>query len=142
MIAVDTNILIYAHREEASFHESAKRGLIELAESGRPWAIPWPCLHEFLAIMTHPKIYRPPVSLKDAMIQVESLLACPSLEMLSEGVDYWQILEGLLKASGVKGPRIHDARIAALCLANHVRELWSADRDFSRFKALKVRNPL
>ncbi len=40
------------------------------------------------------------------------------------------------------GPRIHDARIAAICLQNGVAELWSADRDMSRFQALKVVNPL
>jgi predicted nucleic acid-binding protein len=37
---------------------------------------------------------------------------------------------------------VHDARIAALCLQHGVRELWSADRDFNRFPALRTRNPL
>jgi len=41
----------------------------------------------------------------------------------------------------VAGPRIHDARIAAVCLAHGVTELWTADRDFSRFPALRTRNP-
>ncbi len=40
------------------------------------------------------------------------------------------------------GPVVHDARVAGLCLAHGVRELWTADRDFARFPALKVRNPL
>ena len=60
MIAVDTNILVYAHREDASFHKAASRAMTELAEGLAGWAIPWPCLHEFLAIVTHPRIYAPP----------------------------------------------------------------------------------
>lgn len=64
MIAVDTNILVYAHREDSLFHEQAYACLESLANGGAPWAIPWPCLHEFLAIVTHPRIYRPPTPLK------------------------------------------------------------------------------
>ena len=60
MIAVDTNILVYAHREESPFHEPAKRSILELIGTGMPWVIAWPCVHEFLAIVTSPKIYRPP----------------------------------------------------------------------------------
>ena len=44
--------------------------------------------------------------------------------------------------SKVTGPRVHDARVAVLCLHHGVDELWSADRDFGRFAGLKVRNPL
>ena len=51
MIAVDTNILVYAHREDSSFHDAADTCIAQLAESGVPFALPWPCLHEFLAIV-------------------------------------------------------------------------------------------
>ena len=62
MIAVDTNLLVYAHREDSPWHDAAYGSIVELAEGRGPWAIPWPCLHEFLAIVTHPKIYAPPTS--------------------------------------------------------------------------------
>jgi predicted nucleic acid-binding protein len=64
------------------------------------------------------------------------------LVLLAESAQYWSELRGLLSASKVTGPQVHDARIAALCIQHGVRELWSADRDFSRFKGLKVVNPL
>ena len=64
MIAVDTNILVYAHREESPWHDAATSALSGL--SGE-WAIPWPCVHEFLAIVTHPKIFDPPTPLATAM---------------------------------------------------------------------------
>ncbi len=142
MIAVDTNILVYAHREDAPFHEAARGRLQELAEGSALWAIPWPCLHEFLAIATHPRIFAPPTPLARALDQVEAWLGSPSLVLLAEDELYWQRLRPLLEAARVAGPQVHDARIAAVCAAHGVRELWSADRDFGRFRELAVVNPL
>lgn len=142
MIAIDTNILVYAHREDSSWHEAADRCLVSEAESGAPWAIPWPCIHEFLAIVTHPRIYDPPTPLEDALEQVLCWLQVPTVVMLAETAGYWQNLHDLLEASRVAGPRVHDARIAALCRHHGVAELWTADRDFSRFAGLRFRNPL
>lgn len=142
MIAVDTNILVYAHRRDSPWFEPAQRVLRPLAEGTAPWAIPWPCVHEFLAISTHPKIYRPPTELPRALEQVRALLASPSLLLLSETTGYWPVLGRLLSSGQVTGAKVHDARIAALCLSNAVSELWSADRDFTRFPELKTRNPL
>ena len=72
MIAVDTNILVYAHREDSPWHEVAARQVTFLAEGHTPWAIPWSCVHEFLAIVTHPRIYAPPTPLSLALDQVEA----------------------------------------------------------------------
>lgn len=142
MIAVDTNVLVYAHREEAPFHEAARSRLQELAESSAPWAIPWPCLHEFLAIVTHPRIFSPPTPAARALDQVDAWLESPTLVLLAEAETHWQRLRAMLEAGRVSGPQVHDARIAALCLEHRVRELWSADRDFGRYPALTVVNPL
>lgn len=142
MIAVDTNILVYAHREDAGFHAAAARRLKALAEGRASWAIPWPCLHEFLAIVTHPRIYDPPTPLAAALDQVDAWLESPSLILLCESEEHWSALRELLLAGQIVGPRVHDARIAALCRQHGVHELWSADRDFSRFAALSVVNPL
>lgn len=142
MIAVDTNILVYAHREESPWHEPALEAVRRLAESGAPWCIPAPCLHEFLAIVTHPAIFRPPTPLARAIDQVAAWRESPTLVIASEGDGYWEQLEGVLRASRSTGGLVHDARVAALCLHHGVAELWSADRDFSRFPELKVRNPL
>lgn len=142
MIAIDTNILVYAHREDSAWHDPAHNVLIGLAQGRDAWAIPWPCLHEFLAIVTHPRIYMPPTPLLTALDQVQAWLESPTLMLLSEAGAYWQHLEPLLRSARTVGPRIHDARIAALCLENGITELWTADRDFSRFPALRVRNPL
>lgn len=142
MIAVDTNLLVYAHREDAPWHETAYRCLEELAEARGPWAVPWPCVHEFLAIVTHPRIYAPPTPLKAALDQVAAWLEAPTLVLLTESDGYWERLRAVVRAGRVSGPQIHDARVATLCLHHGVEQLWSADRDFGRFPELKVRNPL
>jgi hypothetical protein len=142
MIAVDTNLLVYAHREDSAWHEAAYAQLRRLAEGRAPWAIPWPCVHEFLAIVTHARIYAPPTSLAAAVEQVDAWMESPSLVLLSESEGYWKELRGVLQAGRVSGPQIHDARIAALCGEHGVAELWTADRDFGRFPGLTVRNPL
>lgn len=142
MIAVDTNILVYAHRRDSEFHPVAARQIKQLAEGRESWAIPWPCIHEFFAVATHPKIYDPPSSTAQAVAQIEAWLASPSVVSLSEPRNYWPTLTALLTGGKVRGPMVHDARIAALCLTHGVRELWSADRDFSRFSSLRTSNPL
>jgi len=142
MIAVDTNILVYAHRQDAPFHQQAARRVAEVAEGRAAWAIPWPCLHEFLAIVTRQGIYRPPTPLSVALDHVDSLLESPTLVLLAESEQHWGDLRALLITSQVTGARVHDARIAALCRQHGVRELWSADRDFGRFPGLDVVNPL
>lgn len=142
MIAVDTNILVYAHREDSAFHARALACVESLANAPAPWAIPWPCLHEFYAIATHPRIYAPPTPLDLALQQIDAWLESPSLTLLSESEMHWPELRGLIAQGRIAGPQVHDARIAALCLQHGVKKLWTADRDFGRFPQLACANPL
>lgn len=142
MIALDTNLLVYAHRRDSAFHEPAARLIRGLAESPAAWAIPWPCIHEFYSTATHPRIYNPPSTPDEAITQLDAWLGSPSLVLLHEAGSYWSELRPMLHSGKVRGPMVHDARIAALCRLHGVRELWSADRDFGRFPELSVRNPL
>jgi toxin-antitoxin system PIN domain toxin len=142
MIAVDTNILVYAHRRESPFHEAAKACVRELAEGNPSWAIPWPCVHEFLAITTNPKIFKHPTPIAAALAQVDHWRESPSLKLIGEDESYWSTFAELVRSGQIRGAKVHDARIAALALAHGVRELLSADRDFTRMAPLAVRNPL
>lgn len=142
MIAVDTNLLVFAHRGDAVFHREALAALQPVVEGTSAWAIPWPCVHEFIGITTHPRIYRPASTLREALGFLGSLLDSPQLQLLSEGPGYFAKLSSLALAAKLSGPQINDARIATLCLHHGVKELWTADRDFSTFPQLKVRNPL
>lgn len=142
MIAVDTNLLVYAHRQDSDFHNPAIAALKRLAESTDRWSIPWPCVHEFLAITTHPKIFNPPSPLSLALNAMDIWLNSPGCEMIGEGPGYYEVLKKVVSKGKITGPMIHDARIAALCLHHGIRELWTTDRDFSRFDTLRTRNPL
>lgn len=142
MIAVDTNLLVYSHREDSDFHAASRATIEVLRHQSAPWAIPWPCVHEFIGIATHPGIYRPASTLAEALGFLDALVAAPQLHLLAESPGYFEKLRDMAMAAKLKGPRIHDARIAALCLHHGVSELWTADRDFSAFPQLKVRNPL
>ena len=142
MEAVDTNILVYAHREDSPWHVAADRFVQEVAEAPVPWAIPWPCLYEFYAIVTHPKIYKPPTPPTDALIQIDRWLESPTLVLLREDDRFWETLRSLVARAAVKGGAVHDARVAALCVRHGIKVLNSADRDFTRFPDLRTKNPL
>ncbi len=92
--------------------------------------------------MTHPRIYRPPTPVAGALAQVEAWLESPTLVLLGEADGHWAELKTLALAGKIDGPQFHDARVAAMCATHGVRQLWTADRDFSRFPGLRVVNPL
>jgi len=141
MIAVDTNLLVYAHRADMPQHASAAAAVRVLAEGRQPWAIAWPSVHEFFATVTSTK-FRSPSSPKLAWLALRNMAASPSVRLIGEGVDHLQWIGRFIGRGEVRGGMIHDARIAAICLAHGVNELWTADRDFSRFPELKTHNPL
>lgn len=141
MIAVDTNILVYAHRKDSEWNGAAFAKLAELAVSPATWAIPWPCVHEFYSVVTHPRILAPPSTVEQALDQVAAWMECPNLVFIAEEGEYWPCLQALVQGARLRGPAVHDARIAALCRVHGIDELWTADRDFSRM-SLKVKNPL
>jgi toxin-antitoxin system PIN domain toxin len=142
VIALDTNLLVYAYSEESPFHSLITEELRPIIEGSAPWGLPWPCVHEFIGAVTNSRIFKPPSSLSSALDFMDALMAAPHLQLLSESPGYFEKLRDLAVAAKLSGPRIHDARIAALCLHHGVRELWTADRDFSLFPQLKTRNPL
>ena len=142
MIAVDTNVLVYAHRREAKEHGAARRTLADLAAGSDAWAIPWPCVYEFYSVVTNRRIWKDSASTQQqAWAQVEAWLGSPSLQLLSETRDFANVLSDLVKRPRVLGPVVHDARVAALCLAHGVAALLTRDRDFSLFPELVTSNP-
>ena len=142
MNAFDTNVLVYAHRFEASENAAAFALLHEHVESKLPWAIPWPCLHEFYAVVTNQRIWKDAVSTPEqAWAQIDAWIGSPSLRLIGEPSNYLGVLRDVSKNPRVRGSLIHDARIVAICLAHGVDTLYTADRDFSLFPQLRIANP-
>jgi uncharacterized protein len=141
MQAVDTNILIHAEVASSQQHDPALKVLKGLAEGALPWAIPWPCIYEFLRVVTHPRVFHPPVPLKIALEDLRKLLASPSLFLLAETPRHLSVMDQVVSQSGATGNLVHDAHIVALCLEHGVSEIITGDRDFSRFAGLRIINP-
>src|SRR5439155_555420 len=118
MRAVDTNVLVYAHITSSRHHEKARVLLLELAEGALPWALPWPCIYEFLRVVTHPRVYHPSVPPDVAVAGIRAILASPSLLLLSETPGHAKVMADVIGAAGVSGNLMHDAHIAALCFEN------------------------
>ncbi len=142
MIAVDTNILVYAHRRESAEHDTAARVVRTLATGAAPWGIPWPCVYEFFSVVTNPRIWRDKASSPaQAAAQLDAWTGSPTLRLLGEPESFVDV-RAFMARPRVRGAVVHDARIAAICVAHGVDALLSRDRDFSLFPELRVQNPL
>ena len=133
MIAVYTNILVYAHRESLPRHAAALARLRELAEADALWAVPVFCLGEFVRIVTHRSLFDPPSTLPEATAALDALLASPSLAVLRPGDRYWPLFRDAVHEGRAAGNLAFDAQIVALCREHGVRALLTEDRDFTRF---------
>ncbi len=141
MQAIDTNILVYAEIRSSPYHQVARKALSDLAEGAVPWAIPWPCVYEFLRSVTHPRVYHPPIPLKAVLKDLRRIFASPMLVLLQETPNHAEVMMSVIEEAGISGNLIHDAHIAALCIEHGISELITGDRDFSRFPSLSVINP-
>ena len=111
MIAVDTNILIYAHRRESRYHEEAATVLRTLAEGESIWAIPWPCCYEFLSVVTNRRIWKDDATTpRRGWRQLAAWTGSPSLRLIGETEDFLEILSRFAQRPRVVGGMIHDAR--------------------------------
>ena len=130
MIAVDTNVLVHAHRKESPKHEAARRRVLALAE--RSLGVPVFCLGEFLRVVTHPRIANSH-SADEACEAMQRLLASPNVELLLPGPRFPKLLAGAVREADAIGNLVFDAQIVALCREAGVRTLLTEDRDFDRF---------
>jgi uncharacterized protein len=134
VIAVDTNVLVYAHREELPQHRQARARLVELAEGSARWAIPVFCLGEFLRVVTHPRLFDPPFAIREACEALGRVLGSPSLVVLTPADRFWSLLTGAVLEAHANGNLVFDAQIVALCREAGVSALLTEDRDFDRFR--------
>ena len=138
MIAVDTNILIYAHRGETELHEAAVSRLVALAEGAEKWALPVFCVTEFLRVVTHPRVFNPASSVDRATGFIEGIVAAPSCEVVRPGPEFLEILVDTARRTQSRANLMFDAQIAALCREHGIDIVLTNDRDFERFEPLQV----
>ncbi len=141
MLALDTNVLVYAHRQSTAYHRQALKLVRDLGEGLQPFALFWPSLYEFVRVVTHHRVFSPPSTVKQAIEAVRQFLDSPLVRILTETPNHLTILERILRSSPAPGNLIHDAHLVALALEHGVHEILTTDADFKRFPQVSSRNP-
>ncbi len=139
MIAVDSNILIYAHNRSSPFHEKAKIHIQSLANSSIRWGIPVPCVGEFLRVITHRSVFINPFTVDEAMLALDQLLQAPNLKLLHPTANFLALLTSAIKEANATSNLIQDAQIVAVCRGNGVTTLLTEDRDFEQFNKFTIK---
>ena len=139
MIAVDTNILIYAHRGETELHEAAVSRLAALAEGAEKWALPVFCVTEFLRAVTDPRVFDSGIGRRPGHRVIQSLAAAPSCDAVRPGPEFLEILVETARRTQSRANPMFDAQIAALCQEHGIDTVPTNNRDLERFEPLKVR---
>ena len=143
MFVVDTNVLVYAADREAPGHQACRERLLAWRVQPEPWYLTWGVVYEFLRVTTHPRVFRRPWSPPLAWSFIESVLAAPSLALLTESERHVSVLAGLIQGvPELTGNLVHDAHTAALMIEHGVRAIYTRDTDFHRFPGIEVRDPL
>lgn len=120
-------------------HEPARAALVQLAEGDRAWGIPVFCLGEFVRVVTHPRLFDPPYTVRDACRALDRVLESPTLRIFTPGPRYWPLLAEALQEADAAGNLAFDAQIVALCREAGASALFTEDRDFDRFVRFPVR---
>jgi len=142
MIAVDTNLLIYAHREGCPEHRAAQRAIEEAAGSRNGWGIPAPCLLEFWSVVTHPSSAGGGSSPSSAREFIGALIETAGAIVLPPPAAFGPRCLQIAEQLDIRGPRIFDVQIGLTALDAGVTEIWTHDEGFVAFPGLKVRDPL
>ncbi len=142
MIAVDTNLLVYAHRATVPEHPSAQAALERASRDRRGWGTTASCVAEFWSVVTHARAAGRPSKPDEARRFLRSLVDEGGLELWSPGPGFGARLLQMAAELEISGPRIFDLQIALTAFDSGATEIWSHDRSFASFPGLRTRDPL
>jgi toxin-antitoxin system PIN domain toxin len=140
-LTVDANLLLYASDDDSPFHDRAVALLDEIATGPEIVYLFWPTVMAYLRIATHPAIFARPLSHGDARANVEMLLGLPHVHTAGEDESFWRRFVEVADDAMPTGNLVPDAHIVGLMLANGVPTIWSRDRDYRKFRGIRVRDP-
>ena len=138
---VDANVLLYASDESSPVHARARELVGRLADGPEIAYLFWPTVMAYLRIATHPAVFARPLSIVEALGNVEQLLARPHVRTTGEGEPFWRSFRDVADDALPSGNLVPDAHLVALMVENDVRTIWTRDRDFRRFPRIEVRDP-
>lgn len=139
--SIDVNVLLYASTSTSPFHAKANELLQSCSSGSDLFCLAWPTLMAYLRMVTHPAIVSPPLPVREAEQNVESLLQRSNVRLLSEQEGFWDLYRRSTRDVVVRGKLVPDAHLATLLRQHGVRVLFTNDRDFRKFDFLEIRNP-
>lgn len=141
MILVDVNVLVHAFHAGAPDHAAYRAWLASTIEADEPFGVSELVLSGFVRVVTHPRVFDPPVPIADALAFADAVRGQPNAVIVAPGARHWEIFDRLCLQAGAKGNLVADACLAALAVESGC-EWITTDRDFSRFTGLRWRHPL
>ena len=138
---IDANLLLYAYHPQSEHHRASRAWLEGTLSGPELVRFAWMTLWGFLRISTNHRVFERPLTMDEAERIVASWFAQPFVGIFEPGERHWTILQELMRENQTIGPLIMDAALAAIAL-EHGATLYTTDRDFSRFPALRWINPL
>ena len=136
MKLLDVNILVSAHREDTDQHVAVKLWLETALTEPPGIALSDLVLSGFLRVVTHPKVFKTPTPLDQALEFVEDLRSRPAVTIVRPGSSHWSLFVDLCRKADARGNLVHDAYHAALAL-EYGLEWVTLDRGFSRYPGLR-----
>jgi toxin-antitoxin system PIN domain toxin len=141
MILVDVNLLVFAQNADSPFHRIAKEWWDSELRAKSPIAIAWLTVVAFIRLSTSPQVMSNPLSTAASTAQMNNWLSLPNIQIANPGAKHWTIFHDLINRHKLTGSSVTDAHLAALAI-EHGWQLCTADHGFSRFQALRWRNPI
>jgi toxin-antitoxin system PIN domain toxin len=142
VIAVDTNLLVYAHRSAVPEHRQAQEALQRAAEARSGWGIALPCAAEFWMVVTHPSAVGRPSTPQEARGFLERLRRDADMRFFVPGRNTGVRLLNTAESQGVTGSRIFDLQIGLIAVEAGATEIWTHDANFLAPPGLRVVDPL
>jgi predicted nucleic acid-binding protein len=142
MIAIDTNLLIYAHRAGTPENRAARRAIQKASNDVRGWGIALPCIAEFWSVVTHPASAGGPSQAKQARAFLSALIADDGAAVFVPREGFWERLTRLAAGLHIQGPRVFDLQIALTAFEAGASEIWTHDAAFATLPGLPLFDPL
>lgn len=142
MIAIDTNLLVYAHRSAVAEHRAAQRAIERASGDERGWGIALASVVEFWSVVTHPASAGGPSTAEQARDFLAALVRDGGAATWTPRQRFWERLTALAADLGVQGARVLDLQIALTAFEHGATEIWTHDGGFVALPGLVVRDPL
>ena len=139
---IDVNILLYASDRTSPFHEAADAFVRNRPKDPDILCLTWPVVMAYIRMVTHPRIFESPMTPREAIENVGSLMRMPRCRVVTEPDDFLATYREIAVEVVARGNLVPDAHLAALARSHGVRTIYTHDRDFRKFPFLKVVDPV